>query len=95
MAFLMLFLSFLMSPTIMVTAIDKDVDISMVFNLVEEETKETKEKGVEVIDIFLKKPLLFLFGLNKIEIKRNQAFYNRILSTLYCPGEVAPPPEFS
>src|SRR5690606_19806206 len=95
MAFLMLFLSFLMSPNILVKAFDKNVDIFREFYLVDEETEETEEKVVGVVDIVLKKHVMLLIVLKNIDIKRKQAFYNRILSMLFCPGEVAPPPEFS
>jgi len=95
MAFLMLFLSFLMSPTVMVTAVDKEADISMVFNLAEEETKETKEKGAGLSDEFFKKSNLLVGSLELKEIKGSETFYIKILANLYCPGEVAPPPELS
>jgi len=41
-AFITLFLSFIVTPTVLLTAIDDDLDVSMAFYLVEDETKETK-----------------------------------------------------
>jgi len=79
----------------MVTAVDKDADISMVFNLAEEETKETKEKSAGLSDEFFKKPNLLVESLELKEIKSSETLYIKILANLYCPGEVAPPPELS
>lgn len=90
----MLFLSFIVAPTVLVTAVDDDLDVSMAFNLVEEETKETKEKSTTLVDDFLHKGH-FLTLRDLKEIKYSQTFYTTILANLYCPGEVAPPPEFS
>ena len=90
----MLFLSFIVAPTVLVTAVDDDLDVSMAFNLVEEETKETKEKSTTLVDDFLHKGHFLTLRYLK-EIKYSQTFYTTILANLYCPGEVAPPPEFS
>lgn len=89
----MLFLSFIVAPTVLVTAIDDDMDVSMAFNLVEEETKETKEKSTTVVDDFLHEGY-FLPLRDLKEIKYSRTFYITFLAQLYCPGEVAPPPEF-
>ena len=90
----MLFLSFIVAPTVLVIAIDDDLDVSMAFNLVEEETKETKEKSTSIVDDFFHAGY-FLPLRSLEEIKGVQYFCNTILAHLYCPGEVAPPPEFS
>lgn len=87
-------MSFLTAPAVLVTIMDEDVDISMVFNLVEEETKETKEKSNLTGDDFFHSG----YRLPKLDpkgISIPQTFYDQILSNLYLPGEVAPPPEFS
>src|SRR5690606_24264585 len=93
-AFIMLFLTFIVAPTVLVTALDDDMDVRMAFNLVEEETKETKEKSTSIVDdLFHAGYSLPLRSLE--EIKGVQHFCHTILAHLYCPGEVAPPPEFS
>ncbi len=90
----MLFGSFIMTPTVLVTVVDHELEVGLAFNVVEEETKETKEKSSSVVDdlfhtsYFLpSKPLTAIKGVN--------TFYDTILAHLHCPGEVAPPPEFS
>lgn len=93
-AFIMLFMSFIVAPTVLVTAVDNDLDLSMAFSLVEEETKETKEKSTSIVDDFFHTGYSLPLS-NLEEIKRAQTFYNSILAHLYCPGEVAPPPELS
>ncbi|HLT06111.1 MAG TPA: hypothetical protein VK014_01225 [Cyclobacteriaceae bacterium] len=85
-------MSFIFAPTILVTAIDDDVDVSMVFNMVEEETKETKEKSTTYVDDLFHSA--FVLPSCEFETyKSTRAFYNSVLAHLYCPGEVAPPPE--
>ncbi len=91
---MMLFMSFLFAPTVLVTAVDDGLDISMAFNLVEEETKETKEKSTSITDDFFHTDH-FVFLVDMKEISNNQTFYNFVVAYLYCPGEVAPPPELS
>lgn len=90
----MLFLSFIFAPTVLVTAVDDDLDVSMVFNLVEEETKETKEKSTSITDDFFHTSHYISLGDLK-EITHSQTFHHCIVSYLYFPGEVAPPPELS
>jgi hypothetical protein len=93
-AFIVLFLSFIFAPTVLVTAVDDDLDVTMAFNLVEEETKETKEKATSMMDDFFHAG--YFFPLSSLEESKGaQNFFNSILAHLYCPGEVAPPPEFS
>jgi len=94
-AFLMLFVSFLVTPSLIVTLIDQNADISFVFALVEEETKESKEKSVVDSDEPFDKPLYPSFKRDGIKILVAQSSFIKILSSLYSPGEVAPPPEFS
>ncbi|MEX2595145.1 MAG: hypothetical protein WD426_20440 [Anditalea sp.] len=93
-AFLVLFLSFIVTPTILVSWIDEDVDISLVFTLVEEETKETNEKKSLNSDEAFERPNSVL-TYDLFEIKATEIFYCKILYNPYCPGEVAPPPELS
>lgn len=94
-AFLMLFVSFLVSPSLLVTLVDQDADISFVFALVEEETKESKEKNVLDTDEPFDNSVNPYFKTDEIKISVAQLSFIKILSSLYSPGEVAPPPEFS
>lgn len=89
----MLFMSFILTPTLLVTCMDDNVDISMVFALVEEETKESKEKSVlDSDEVFHKTPFPAL-GLHENETKTPSSFFVMQLCHIYCPGEIAPPPE--
>jgi hypothetical protein len=94
MAFLVLFLSFILAPTILVTWIDEDVDITMVYTLVEEETKETKEKKSVDWDETYERPNSAL-TFDNFASKAAGIFYCTIFYNPFCPGEVAPPPELS
>ena len=79
----------------MVTCIDEDADISMIFALVEEETKESNEKaGVDSDELYHKSHVTKLIALSLDKLS-HAAFFSRHLDNLYCPGEIAPPPEFS
>lgn len=91
---MILFMSFIVAPTILVTAIDDNLDVSMAFNIVEEETKETKEKSNSIVDDFFHAGY-FYPSASLEKINGVQTFCNTILANLYCPGEVAPPPELS
>lgn len=88
-------MAFIITPTVMVICIDADVDISMVFALVEEDTKESKEKSVLDSDEDFQKTLISLLGLDEKETKTTPTFFKMQLCNLYCPGEIAPPPELS
>lgn len=92
----MLFVSFLVSPSLLVTLVDKEADISFVFALVEEETKESKEKSpAGDADEPFDRPVYPCFELDEVKTLSAQSSFNRILQSLYAPGEVAPPPELS
>lgn len=91
----MLFMSFIITPSVMVTCIDADIDISMVFALVEEETKESKDKSMMDADKVFQKTQFPVPGLNEIVTKKGNTFFIMNLCNLYCPGEIAPPPELS
>ena len=93
----MLFMSFIITPTALVTWVDEDTDISMVFTLVEEEkeNKETKEKGTHDSDEAFEKPKHSNPNIDVFEISVGDVFFSPNFYHPYCPGEVAPPPEFS
>lgn len=88
-------MSFIVTPTLMVTCIDRDADISFVFALIEEETKESKEKGTLDSDEVFQKSYFPLVAFNGLEINQAFTFFEKVLNDLYCPGEIAPPPELS
>lgn len=90
----MLFGSFIMAPTVLVTVVDHELEVGLASNIVEEETKETKEKSTSVVDDFFHTGY-FLPSTPLTAIKGVNTFYDTILAHLHCPGEVAPPPEFS
>ena len=88
----MLFLAFITFPTILVTCIDGEAEIAMVFVLAEEETKEKDPKHA---DESYNKPDYPFFHRDLVEIDTPDTFYNEILTDLFSPGDIAPPPEFS
>jgi len=94
-ALLLLFVSFLITPTVLTTWIDPDLDISMVFALVEEENKESKSKNILETDDKFKDPAEYLVNSIEMRFKSRHIFYNEILNQLFFPGEVAPPPELA
>ena len=94
-SFLVLFASFLVTPTLLVTLVDREADILFVFALVEEESKESKEKNKVDKDEPYDKPVYPVFRWEDIKTQSTRYFSNNFLYNLYCPGEVAPPPELA
>lgn len=88
----MLFLSFIIFPSILVTCIDDEADIAIVFVLAEEETKEKDPKHA---DESYKKPDYPILPGGLAEIDAPDTFYHEILTSLFSPGDIGPPPELS
>ncbi|GEO20016.1 hypothetical protein CQA01_05500 [Cyclobacterium qasimii] len=93
-AFLGIFLSLLFVPTIIVTAIDEDVNISMIFSFAEEETKENEVKSELDIDDFFTSNN-FLPEHSFISKFSSDINFEKILTSLHSPGIIVPPPELS
>ena len=93
-AFLGIFLSLLVVPTIIVAAIDEDVNISMIFIFAEEETKENEVKSELDIDDFFTSNS-FLPEQSFDDKVSSHISFDKILTSLHCPGIIVPPPEFS
>ena len=93
-AFLGIFLSLLFVPTIIVTAIDEEVNISMIFSFAEEETKENEVKSeLDIDDFFTSNNYLSEQSfVSKISSDIN---FEKILTSLHSPGIIVPPPDFS
>jgi len=93
-AFLGIFLSLLVVPTIIVVAIDEEVIISMIFSFAEEETKENEMKSELDIDDFFRANNF----LPEQPFENNVSSlicFEKILTSLHCPGIIVPPPDFS
>jgi hypothetical protein len=89
--FLALLLTLLVAPTIIVASIDENVDISMVFSFVEEESEIKGELNVD--DFFQSNS--FIPENAQIRAVSTSFSFNKILTSLSCPGIIVPPPEFS
>ena len=80
-----------MIPTIIVTSIDENVDISLVYSFVEEETEIKSELNVD--DFFHSNS--FISKNAQIRTVSIPFSFNKILTSLSCPGIIVPPPDFS
>ncbi|AEL27858.1 hypothetical protein [Cyclobacterium marinum] len=81
-------------PSILVAAIDDEVNISMYFSFTEEETKEHEVKcALDVDDFFPTNH--FLLAKSFDDIVSCKFNINNILNSLFDPGIIVPPPEFN
>ena len=81
-------------PTIIVTAIDEQADISMVYSFAEEETKEHEVKISANLDDYI---FTHRFFDERAFSELVTAKFNNVnlLAFLHHPGIIVPPPEFS
>ncbi|WP_048643572.1 hypothetical protein [Cyclobacterium amurskyense] len=80
-------------PSIVVAAIDDEVNISMFFSFTEEETKEHEVKCELDVDDFFPTNYFLLARSFDNDISRRINIDN-FLNSLYDPGIIVPPPEF-
>lgn len=81
-------------PSIVVAAIDDEVNISMFFSFTEEETKEHEVKcELDVDDFFPTNHLLLAKTFDDVVSRRFNI--DNVVNSLYDPGIVVPPPELS
>ncbi|MFC5625283.1 hypothetical protein [Algoriphagus winogradskyi] len=92
--FLVILTSLLVVPSVIVSAIDEEVDISMVYSFAEEETKEHEVKVSANLDdyIFSSTYLDERTFSELITIKYSNVGY---LTAIQHVGIIVPPPEFS
>ncbi|GAB2999823.1 hypothetical protein GCM10027284_16720 [Cyclobacterium sediminis] len=80
-------------PSLVVAAIDDEVNISMFFSFTEEETKEHEVKcELDIDDLFPTNHLLLAKSSDDIFSRRFNI--DNVINSLFDPGIIVPPPEF-
>jgi hypothetical protein len=87
---LTLFLSILVMPVIIVTTLDENTDISLVYSFVEE---ESEIKGELNMDDFVQLNS-FIPDNNEIRTVSTPFFFDNILMSFFSLGIIVPPPKF-